>query len=160
MKKTIITSMAVLACLATSSLADTYYKGRIVVTQASPECSPDGPRVGDRDNAIYHPFKSAEPFSSLNVFWSYGSNGHRLNGRAFDSSLRALTSAESVEANSYDPLTDPNAIMKISVFNPSPSNPSPAPPTIIVEGQMQNPWGDVALNNCVIQYHFTGLRNN
>jgi len=160
MKMTIVTSTVVLACLATSSLADTYYKGRIIYTQASPDCSPNGPQVGNRDNAIYHPYKSTEPYSALNIFWSYGANGLRLNGRAFDSNLRALTSAESVGENSYDPLDDPNAVMKVSVFNPSPSNPSPAPPTIIVEGQIQNPWGDVPLNNCVVQFHFTGIRNN
>lgn len=160
MKKTILASFAILAATSTGSLADTYYKGRIIYTTASPECGVNGPQVGNRDNAIYHPFKSTAPYSSLNIFWSYGSNGLRLDGRAFDSTARNVTDARSVSAVSYDPLANPNVVMTISAFEPSPSNPSPAPPTLILEGQIQNPYGDETLNACVVQYYFTGVRNN
>jgi hypothetical protein len=155
MTKTFLLGLAALAIATTAAHADTYYKGRIKWVGVNAGCS-GGPNLGDRDNAIYHPFAAKEPFASLNTFWTYGADGRQLDGQAFDSVLRSVTSAKSVGENSYNPANNPKAIIKVSV---AAASVNATARTIVVEGQIQNPWGDENWNACIVDYLFTGIRN-
>ncbi len=55
------------------------------------------PNQGDRDNAIFHEYKNVtnERFTAINVFWSYGGDGRRINGNV-GATLTDIDDASSV----------------------------------------------------------------
>jgi hypothetical protein len=156
MKKLLLLAAAAPLAIGISTAEADTFKGRIKWVATSVECSPDGPNLGDRDNAIYHSFKDAagERFSSLVVLWSYGADGKRLNGQDFPNALTDVTSAESVGENSYNAANNPNADIQVSVTSRTVSS-----GTVVLEGQIRNPYGDETLNDCVVDYLFTGLKS-
>jgi hypothetical protein len=158
MTKSIVAALAALAVAATAVHADTYYKGLIRYVAVSEGCGPEGPRAGDTVDATYHPYSAKEPYSALNLFGHFAADSKEL-ALPFDATLRNLTRAVAVYDTSGDVTGNPNLIVKVSVTNPVPSNPSPAPSTITLEGQIQNPFADVSMNACIADYKFTGFKS-
>jgi hypothetical protein len=153
-KTLLLSAAAALAVMASTASADVY-KGRIQYVADNGECA-GGPNVGDRDNAVFHEYRdvSGERFTALNIFWSYGGDGHRLNADLpVDGMLADLDDSSSVGNDPYNPLNNPNAVQKMSISAKTKSG-----GTIIMEGQLLNPWGDEALNDCIMTYLYTGLK--
>jgi hypothetical protein len=142
--------------------AETHYEGLIRWVKVNATCvSAGGPSAGDRSSALFHPM--AIPgnglYSSINEPWGYGSDDASLPNGNFDSTLRVVDSRR-IGSDPYDPRTSvPKAVTKISITSVQPSY-NPPPLTVTLEGQIQNPWADNTMNACIVDYIFTGIRNN
>ena len=155
MMKISIALTAALFLTQASAHADTY-KGRIKWVDNNGSCT-NGPNLGDRDNAVFHEYKNVigERFTSLNLFWFYGGDGKRVNADVVANDILVpVDSAESVGSDTYDPSSNPNATIAISIDIKSKVNGA-----ITMTGRIQNPWGDEALNACIVNYLFTGLKS-
>lgn len=153
-KTFLLTAVAALAVTTATAEADVF-KGRIQYIADNGECA-GGPNVGERDNAVFHEFKdvSGERFTALNIIWSYGGDASRINSDlAVGPTLVDIDDASRVGNDPHNPLDNPNAQMAMSITSKTKSG-----GTIIMEGQIQNPWGDEALNACIMTYLFTGLK--
>jgi hypothetical protein len=155
---TTVLAAASLCALASTASADTYYKGSLVitaVTEDDPGDCNDGPQVGNRDNAIYHPYKSSEPYASLNYFWTYGGQGMRFNGGPFPNTLTNVSNADSVGHDPWNAVSDPNLDIEVAVT----SQTTPAAGTIKVVGRVRNIYTGDTQNGCVVDFVFVGLKN-
>lgn len=156
MMKISIAMMAALAFAPASAHADTY-KGRLMWVDDNSLCGSSGPRLGDRYNAVFHEYKnvSGERFTSLNAFRDYGGDGKRINDDVVANDILVpVSSAESIGADSYDPLSNPNVQIAFSIDIKNKGN-----GIITMIGRIRNPWGDETLNACVVNYLFTGLKS-
>jgi hypothetical protein len=162
MMKKYLASAIILAAAATAAQAEVYYMGRILWTDKSGTCDPNNsPNIGDHSRALFHPkgVTGNLPFSSLNRYFDNGIDGSSFSGH-FNSTLQVVDN-RSVGADPYNPsawLPNPG-ITKVSVETPNVSNLNPPPPTIVLTGKIENPWGDPGANGCVMDYVFNGVKN-
>lgn len=154
MNKSVIASIVTLLAMAIPAQADVFFKGVYIVTEAS-NC-PNGPFVDNRDNAIFHPkaITGNENYSSLNIISTFGADGRTLPGQSFTSTFKGTVS-QGIGWSDFIPEAD----TFIRITSQIPATLSATSQSVILQGQIQNPWGELGQENCIVTFNYSGVRN-
>lgn len=154
MKKSLLAAAVALVALNSQAFADRFFKGVYIVTAAT-DCT-NGPQIGDRDDAVFHPrdITGNDNYSSLNTFYQFGANGRTLPGASFTSSFQDTVS-QGIGWSDYIP----DQVTAIRVTSQTPASLTTSTASVILIGEIQNPWGETGLENCIVEFSFAGVRN-
>lgn len=147
-----IAAAAVLSLAAPAS-AEILFRGIMNVTAVNANCT-DGPNVGNSENAQFHP--AAAPgnsnFSALSQFGRYHATSWALNTGSFTTTFQQVSN-KSIGWSDFTP--DKPSFFLVS--KQAPVNITSTTPTIILEGKIKNPRGNIGQETCVATFRFAGL---
>ena len=142
-----------LSSLAAPASAEILFRGIMNVTAVNANCT-DGPNVGDSDNAQFHP--AAAPgisnFSAFNQIHRFGAISWKLNTGSFTTAFQQVSN-NAIGWSDYTP--DKPSFFLVS--KQAPAAITAITPTVILEGKIKNPWGNIGQETCVATFRFAGL---
>ena len=148
-----VIAVAALSSLAAPASAEILFRGIMEVTAVNTNCT-DGPSVGDSDNARFHP--AAAPgnfnFSAFNLIYGFGATSWKLNTGSFTTTFQQVSN-NSIGWSDYTP--DRPSFFLVS--KQAPATITAITPTVILEGKIKNPWGNIGQETCVATFRFAGL---
>ena len=147
-------STAALLSLAAPASAEILFRGFMRITAVNASCT-DGPNVGDSDNGQFHPAAAPENmnFSAFNQIYTHGATSWRLDGGSFTNSFQQVSNV-GIGWTDYTP--DKPSFLLISRQAPATITTTTA--SILLEGKIKNPRGNIGQENCVATFRFVGLQ--
>ena len=146
---------ALLSGTATSARAEILFRGLMEWTAVNAACA-GGPRAGDQDNARYHPAVAPGNFNfaALNRIWRFGATSFALETGSFTTAFKQVSNV-SIGWSDYTP--DRPSFVRLTQ---SPATITSTTPNVTLVGQIKNPWGEIGLENCIVDFRMVGLKSD
>ena len=157
MFRRMILTVAALGSMASMAQAEVLFRGTLQFTAVNAACT-DGPRVGDQDNARFHPalLPGNNTFEALNQIWNFGATSWRLLASGGFTASFQQTSNASIGWSDFTP----DKPTFISVSKQAPAALTATTTNVTLVGKIKNPWGNIGQENCVASFIFVGVKSN